>query len=152
TDPVFGERTTHLIQISALAFPPTALGVVPTAHLQRKLAFRRLSVIELVSQMSGAAASVIAAVAGMGGTAIILGYIVGTLVQAAILCRSAPLAWPVPHLDVVRGLLGFGASAGFASVVYSAYQNVDYMIIGSRLGPTQLGYYWRAFQLGVEYQ
>ena len=150
--PLFGEQTTHLIQLSALAFPFILLGVVPGAQLQRRLDFRRLSVFELISQLSGAAVSVSVAVTGAGGKAIILGSIASAMVQAVMLCRSAPLARPVPHREAMRGLLGFGASAGLASVVYSAYQNIDYMILGARMGTAELGYYWRAFQLGVEYQ
>ena len=150
--PLFGEATTNLIQLSSLSLPFIALGIVPGAQLQRRLAFQRLSAFELVSQLSGAAVSVGAAAAGAGGKAIIFGSIVSAAVQALLYCRSAPLAWPVPHRQAMRGLLGFGASAGMASIVYSAYQNIDYMIIGARLGAAELGYYWRAFQLGVEYQ
>ena len=150
--PVFGERTTDLIQLSALSLPFIALGIVPAAQLQRRLAFQRLSAFELISQLSGAMVSVGAAATGAGGKAIIFGSIVSAVVQALMLCRSAPLARPVPHRQAIRGLLGFGASAGLASIVYSAYQNIDYMIIGARLGAAELGYYWRAFQLGVEYQ
>jgi O-antigen/teichoic acid export membrane protein len=152
TKPLFGDETTRFIQISALAFPFVALGVVPGAQLQRRLDFQRLSAFELISQISGAVVSVSVAATGAGGEAIILGSIASAAVQALVLCRSAPLARPIPHRDAMRGLLGFGASAGLASIVYSAYQNIDYMILGARLGAAQLGYYWRAFQLGVEYQ
>lgn len=152
TEPLFGDRTTHLIQISALAFPFIALGIVPGAQLQRRLDFQRLSVFELISQLSGAAVSVVAAVEGAGGKAIIFGSIASAAAQALMLCLSAPLARPLPHRRAISGLLGFGASAGLSSIVYSAYQNIDYMILGARLGTVELGYYWRGFQLGVEYQ
>jgi lipopolysaccharide exporter len=150
--PLFGEDTTGLIQIAALALPFTALGVVPGAQLQRRLAFRQLSAFELVSQLTGAAISVVAAAAGAGGAAIVVGSVAAAAVQALLLCRSAPLARPVPHRHAMRGLLAFGTSAGLASIVYGAYQNIDYMILGARLGAAELGYYWRAFQLGVGYQ
>jgi lipopolysaccharide exporter len=152
SQPLFGAQTTDLIQMAALALPFTAIGVVPAAQLQRRLAFRRLSSFDLISQLSGAAVSVGAAAAHAGGKAIIYGSIFSSIVQAVMLCRSAPPARPVPHREATRRLLGFGASAGMASVVYSAYQNIDYLIIGARLGAAELGYYWRAFQLGVEYQ
>lgn len=152
SDPLFGEQTTDLIRLSALSFPFIALGIVPSAQLQRRLDFRRLSAFELVSQLTGACVAVAIAAAGGGGEAIIFGSIASAVIQAQFVCRSAPLARPVPHIHAIRGLLGFGASAGLASIVYSAYQNIDYMILGARLGATELGYYWRAFQLGVEYQ
>ena len=152
TRPLFGNEATSLVQLSALALPFSALSVVPTAELQRRLDFRRLSAFDLSSQLGGALVSVAAALAGVGGKAIIFGMITMQAVQAVLAAASAPPARPVPHRGMMRDLLGFGASAGTASVVYTAYQNIDYMIIGARLGPVELGYYWRAFTLGVEYQ
>ena len=32
------------------------------------------------------------------------------------------------------------------------FRNADYAIVGARLGAASAGYYWRAFQLAVEYQ
>ena len=152
TRPLFGDQTTSLVQLSAFALPFSALSVVPTAHLQRRLDFRRLSAFELMSQLFGAAVSVAAALAGARGAAIIFGTIALAAIQAAMVCASAPLARPVPHRRTMRELLGFGGSAGTASVINTAYQNIDYMIIGTRIGHVELGYYWRAFQLGVQYQ
>ena len=152
TRPVFGDETTRLMQLSALALPFAALSVVPTARLQRRLDFRRLSSFDLASTILGSVVSIAAAVAGAGGTAIIIGTISMAALQAVMVCASASPARPVPHRGMMRELLGFGASAGTASVINTAYQNIDYMILGARLGQVQLGFYWRAFTLGVEYQ
>ena len=134
TRPLFGDQTTSLVQLSAFALPFSALSVVPTAHLQRRLDFRRLSAFELMSQLFGAAVSVAAALAGARGAAIIFGTIALAAIQAAMVCASAPLARPVPHRRTMRELLGFGGSAGTASVINTAYQNIDYMIIGTQMG------------------
>jgi O-antigen/teichoic acid export membrane protein len=37
-------------------------------------------------------------------------------------------------------------------VTGTLYMNVDYMILGARLSPRQVGFYWRAYTLGVDYQ
>jgi lipopolysaccharide exporter len=152
TRPLFGEASADLVQLSALIFPVIALGVVPTAELQRRLAFRQLSAFELASQLASAVISVALAVAGAGGAAIIAGAIGASSMQTVLLCRSAAPPWPRIDRAVARELLGFSTSAGMAAVVYSGYRNVDYVILGARLGAAELGYYWRAFQLGVEYQ
>jgi lipopolysaccharide exporter len=152
TQPLFGSETTSLVRLSALSLPFAGIGVTPTAHLQRKLDFRRLSTFELMSELLGATVSVVAAVAGAGGKAIILGAIAMSAIQAVMVCISAPVARPVPHRGRMRQLLGFGTSAGTASVINTTYQNIDYMILGARMGPVRLGYYWRAFTLGVDYQ
>jgi O-antigen/teichoic acid export membrane protein len=52
----------------------------------------------------------------------------------------------------VRDLLGYGMPASLASVSWVAFRNCDYAIIGGRLGTLQAGFYFRAYQLAVEYQ
>jgi O-antigen/teichoic acid export membrane protein len=37
-------------------------------------------------------------------------------------------------------------------VTGTIYTNIDYMILGARLSPREVGYYWRAYTLGVDYQ
>ncbi|MGH2873951.1 MAG: oligosaccharide flippase family protein, partial [Solirubrobacteraceae bacterium] len=39
-----------------------------------------------------------------------------------------------------------------SSLLFSVYSNVDYVIVGTELGPTPTGIYWRAFQVGGVYQ
>jgi lipopolysaccharide exporter len=151
-EPLFGSRTTDFIQLSSIGFPCLAVSAVPQARLQRRLSFRRLSAMDLTSGLSGSAVSVVAAVLGAGGEAIILGFIVTVAVQAFLASISAPLARPRLHRDAARSLLSFGAPAGLSSTVFAIYQNVDYMVLGARLGAVEVGFYWRAFQLGIEYQ
>jgi O-antigen/teichoic acid export membrane protein len=52
----------------------------------------------------------------------------------------------------MRELLPYGGPATLASLAWTGFRNGDYAIIGATLGPAQAGYYWRAYQLAVEYQ
>ena len=52
----------------------------------------------------------------------------------------------------VRDAVGFATPVALSSLVFLGLRNVDYAILGARATPAQLGYYWRAFQLGVGYQ
>ena len=60
---------------------------------------------------------------------------------------AAPLA-------LARGadLLPYGGPAALATIAWTGFRNGDYAIIGAVLGPAQAGFYWRAYQLAVEYQ
>ena len=51
-----------------------------------------------------------------------------------------------------RDLLPYGGPAALATVAWTGFRNGDYAIIGAVLGPAQAGFYWRAYQLAVEYQ
>jgi O-antigen/teichoic acid export membrane protein len=51
-----------------------------------------------------------------------------------------------------RELLSFGLPVSLASISWIGFNNVDYAIIGARLGATQTGFYNRAYTVAVEYQ
>ena len=46
----------------------------------------------------------------------------------------------------------FGGPASGAGLLHVAITNVDYTILAARLSAAQVGFYWRAFQIGVVYQ
>jgi O-antigen/teichoic acid export membrane protein len=51
-----------------------------------------------------------------------------------------------------RELLDYGLPASMAAVSWVGFSNIDYAIIGARLGALQTGLYFRAYTLAVEYQ
>lgn len=150
--PVFGDATAGLVRLSAPLFLLAGLSVVPYALLQRRLDFRRLSRIEVVSRISGAAASVALAAAGLGAGAIVLGAVAAACVSTGQAIAAAPLSAPFPHRAAMREIVTFGVPAALSGLVRQANRNVDYAILGAQMGAAQVGYYWRAFQFGIEYQ
>ena len=100
-------------------------------------------------------ASVVAvalAFAGLGAAAYVLGMLIGVLIMALGYITGGRPVMPRWHRKQMRELLGFGlpsAAAGFAGVTY---RNVDYMILGARMPSVIVGFYYRAFTLGVEYE
>ena len=123
------------------------------ATLQRRMAFRRLSEIEVISTVArvvglhrpgarrpgrrGAGARCARRLADRDGHCVDQ--------RATRRCRacSAPRA---------RELLSFGLPVSLASISWIGFSNVDYAIIGARLGALQTGFYFRAYTLAVEYQ
>jgi O-antigen/teichoic acid export membrane protein len=150
--PIFGESTAELVRLSTPSCLIAAASAVPTAVLRRRLAFRRLSVMDIVSTGTRAVASVGLALAGLGAESLVLGGMLSGIAAAAIAWTGA---WPPPprlHLCAAREVLDYGLPAALASISWVGFRNCDYAIVGARLGAAQTGFYFRAYSLAVEYQ
>lgn len=149
---LYGARTAELIRLTAPLCFVVALGTVSAGILLRRMAIRRLGVIEVSSTLVRVAATLTMAVAGLNGVALVLGWLVGELAELMLLWISAPP--PVPRLrrEPARELLAFSIPASVASSSWFFFRNCDYAIIGARLGAVSAGLYFRAYTLGVEYQ
>jgi O-antigen/teichoic acid export membrane protein len=64
----------------------------------------------------------------------------------------APPPLPRWRPKEMRELLPYGGPAALACIAWTGFRNGDYAIIGAKLGTAQAGFYWRAYQLAVEYQ
>jgi O-antigen/teichoic acid export membrane protein len=129
------------------------INAVPAAMLQRRLDFRRLSMMSVGSLLTQVVVSVgLAALAGAGASAIVAGALAAQVVSTAIAFSAAPPPRPRVRLDAVRRLTSFGGPTALSNLVFTGFQNVDYAIVGARLNPAALAFYYRAFQYGVDYQ
>jgi lipopolysaccharide exporter len=123
------------------------------AVLRRDLDFRRLSLLTLTQNLVRAGSSIaLAGIFGLDASALVLGGLAGMI--AMVVLALAFVRVPVPRwrADAIRDLLPYGGPAALACFCWAGFRNGDYAIVGARLGPTQAGYYWRGFQLAVEYQ
>ncbi len=152
TTPVFGARTSELFRLFAPQFAVAGVMVVPFARLQRDLRFRRIGLSEAVAALLSSGMSVGLAVLGLGAEAYALGMLTGSLVMTIGFVTGGGLVFPRWRPRHMRELLGFGlptSAAGFAGI---AYRNIDYLILGVRLPAVFVGFYYRAFTVGVEYE
>jgi len=150
--PIFGERTAFFVRLMAPLCLVSALSTVPTATLRRRMAFRRLSEIEVLSTVARVAVCIGLALVGLSGEALVLGVLAGSLSFAFMAWVSAPPPAPRLHRRAARELLDYGLPVSLASVSWIGFSNVDYAIIGARLGALETGFYFRAYTLAVEYQ
>jgi PST family polysaccharide transporter len=150
--PIYGARTADFVRVAAGLCMTTAVAAVPAAILRRRLAFRRTSVIELVGTLTRVLASVAFALAGLAGFSLVLGWLVGEVIEMSVMWASAPPPPPRLHRAPARELLSFGGPASLAAASWFGFRNCDYAIIGARLGAVPTGMYFRAYTLGVEYQ
>ena len=150
--PVFGGRTAMFVRLMAPLCLVSAMAAVPAASLQRSMAFRRLSAIEVIGTFVRAVACVGLALAGLEGEALVLGVLAGAVTVGLIMWFSSPPPLPRFHRRAARELLSYGLPASLATVSWVGFSNVDYAIIGARLGALQTGLYFRAYTVAVEYQ
>jgi O-antigen/teichoic acid export membrane protein len=150
--PLFGDDTSRLLELSSFAFLLAAPASVPEALVQRRLDFRRIAAVDVVSLCLGSAVAVVAAAAGAGGASVVVGGLVATGAATLLWLVSSPLVVPRWRPQAAREVAGFGVPAALEAMAYEAFVNVDYAVLAGRVPAAQLGFYWRAWQLGVGYQ
>src|SRR3954469_2088259 len=145
-------QTGWLVALASLAFLATGIGVTPDALLRRWLDFRSLSVIEVAAALSGTAVTLGLALADVGPSALIWGSLTGNLLGSVAVIRIVGFPRPCWHRAEGREILSFGTPAGLSALGELFYLRVDYVIVGARLNAASVGAYWRAYQLGADYQ
>jgi PST family polysaccharide transporter len=150
--PVYGEETASLLLLATPWFLLGAVFSVPAAVLRRRLAFRRLALLDLVMTVTRVVASVALAIVGFDAKALVFGNLAAMAIGVALALAFAPVPLPRWRRDAMRDLLPYGGPAALACVSWTGFRNGDYAIVGATLGPAQAGFYWRGYQLAVEYQ
>ena len=149
--PVFGHQTATLVLIASPWFLIAALTAVPSAVLRRRLAFKRLSIIDLITTIIRLAVTLGLAIAGLNAAALVFGGLIAAAIGTAALLFSVPLAYPRWRRQAIRDIMGFGLPAALAGICWTGFRNGDYAVIGARAGNASAGIYWRAYQLAVDY-
>jgi lipopolysaccharide exporter len=150
--PIFGAQTAFLVKLMAPLCLVSAAGLVSMAILRRRMAFRRLSEIEVLNTVVRVAVCIGLALVGLEGEALVLGVVAGSVAMTVVAFVSAPPPLPKLERKAARELLDYGLPASMAAVSWIGFSNCDYAIIGARLGAAQTGLYFRAYTLAVEYQ
>jgi O-antigen/teichoic acid export membrane protein len=140
---------TSVLRLIGFVFVISGVGTTAESLLQRRMDYRRLLKIDLVSHAVG--------YAGVGISLAVLHYGVwslawATLAQTAV--RSMMLLLTARHparLSLggreVRDLMNFGIGMTLSRLASFAAQNADYFVVSRWLGTVALGLYSRAYQL-----
>lgn len=118
------------------------------ADLYRRMLFRRLGLADTLGPLLGLIAAILAALGGVGFWALVIQQLVATsttLIVMAIGARWLPHWWH--RTESVRGFLSFGWRLAGSQLVTYLGNNIDTMMLGLRVGPTDLGVYNRSYQL-----
>jgi len=138
----------------AAAFVPVWLGAwatVPTARLQRRLAFRELACVQAVPAFVQPVVAVPAAAAGLGAWALVLGQIAATAAAACVAWAFA--GWRPRRRDfsppLARALATYGRPLLGANVLGRVNDSIDTWVAGRLWGPAALGAYALSFRLAT---
>lgn len=150
--PIFGARTAAFARLSSVGTLIAAFNVVPCTLLQRGLAIRRLAILDVSNSVAVSAVAIVLAAIGMGGYALVISGLVAVLVTTTVNWIWAPQPLPHLHRESARELLRLAMPQSATMISWVCFGNIDYAVVGARLGALQAGYYVRAYTIGVVYQ
>jgi len=137
-----------VIQFVSLSFFLGALSVVPTAMLNRAMAFRKIAVGQTAGAICGTLVAIAVALAGGKVWSLLAGTLANTLVTTVAMWIYAPVRIrPVFRPSLARHILKFGAHLTGAIVLNYFSRNTDNLLVGRYLGSTPLGFYQMGYML-----
>ncbi len=137
-----------LVRLLSVCILVNGVVATPAALIQRAFRQDQRMVVDQVNVWLGAAVSLVAALLGLGAMSLVVGRLTGALVSGVLMLHYSPqplrFGW---DRGVARHLLHFGLPLAGASVVVFLVSFLDQLMVGSLLGPVQLGFYVLAFNL-----
>ena len=146
-------RIQSIFPVLAFTYVLTGLTTIHDALLVKQLKFQQRLLPTLVQYISKGIASIVLALMGFGAWAIVWGVIIGTVAKSITLVFVSP--WKLTRAwnpQVTREIFGFGKFMVLQNIFGALEDNIDYMIVGRRLGVTDLGLYtlgYRAPELAI---
>ncbi len=136
-----------VIMALSMTFTISSVGVIQSAAFSRQMDFKSLAIIEISGSVVAGIVAVVLAATGCGVWSLVFQVLVNSLVVALLLFLLS--SWK-PKLIMkwhpLKKLLGFSLPLmGFNFVNYFS-RNLDNLLIGKYLGPSQLGYYDIAYK------
>lgn len=141
-------RAVPVTRALGLEFVISAFALVHSALLTQRLAFGRKFIPEMSRSISKGVASILLALLGFGAWSLILGQLVGVLVQTIVYWIVVP--WRPSfqfQRKIARAMLSYGTSVVSISGLGILMLNLDYLLIGRYMGAAALGVYTLAFRV-----
>ncbi|MCP5029209.1 MAG: oligosaccharide flippase family protein [Actinomycetia bacterium] len=128
-----------VLVIDALATPANAM-------LRRDLRHGELARAEVTGIVFQIATALVLVAADAGVWVLVISHIMGNLVTGAAVIRATGYL-PRPAIDprIRSELWSFGSRQAASQAAQEGITNLDYVVIGSRLGPVSTGLYQRGF-------
>jgi O-antigen/teichoic acid export membrane protein len=146
-------RIQSIFPVLSFTYVLTGLTTIHDALLVKELKFQQRLLPTFVQYISKGISSIVLALMGFGAWAIVWGVIIGTVAKSITLVFVSP--WKLTRMwnpHVTREIFGFGKFMVLQNIFGALEDNIDYMIVGRRLGVTDLGLYtlgYRAPELAI---
>jgi O-antigen/teichoic acid export membrane protein len=139
-----------IVRVLACQLLILAAGAVPTAMLQRRIAFKGLSVIEFIAMVGSAATTLTMAFLGHGVWSLVVGSLVLSSVRTTgVLALTRFFKLPVFDFRGLGRIVKFGAHVTGQQMVWYLSTNFERIVIGKVLGQQALGLYSVANNLAM---
>lgn len=139
-----------VLRVSGIGFLFVALGFMSNAMLVKNMRFKALSVIQVISGLSGALVSYVSAENGLGYWALVYGGIaipvVGTILRMAV---SPTMVRPRFSLSESMSHISFGTYVMGGGMAWYLFVTMDVVIAGRFWSTESLGVYTLAVQVAA---
>jgi len=124
--------------------------MVPWGLIGKRMGFRDATMAETIAGIFEALTSIVLVLAGFGVFGLVWGVTARAFVYLIVVFAIEPVR---PSLRMPLGEVGravwFGLHVVASNLVYQLYRNMDYFLIGLRLGVAPLGVYRVGFEVGM---
>jgi len=142
------QRLIPILRVSSIQFLMMSFSIIPQSLLMRSMDFKKLSIIDLVSNIAGSVITLILALMGYGVWSLVWGSLSISLVRTVgLTVASRFICAPSFSMKGLRETISFGGYVMGSRVLWFFYTQADTFIIGKFLGKELLGYYSVSMQL-----
>ncbi len=137
-----------LVQAMAIGFLFVPFNAIPSALLSRAMDYRMLSTVSLVTNIVGAACTLIMALLGFGVWSLVFGQLLIAFLNALIMNIYKPCL-PLPKFSIhgISDMAAFGGTWVLTSLLWVVYSRSDIFIGGRFLSTHDVGIYGVALLL-----
>lgn len=143
-------RLTLIVRVMAFQFILNAFVVVPQSFLIRKLAFKSISILEVIGNILTSIATLVAALNGLGVWSLVVGNYVNIFLKVVGINFISPfIKLPKFSFRGIRRSIIYGGNVTLTRVLWFFYSQADVFIAGKLLGTQQLGFYTVSMNLAT---
>lgn len=142
------DKLVLVLRVLSLQFLFTPWAIVSEVLLQRRLEYKKRSLIDLSTAIVTSVTTLSLALAHCGVWSLILGNVGATIWRTTLVNRASPFPhWPSFSWTGMRVLLSFGGKVTASRFLWVFFSQVDVVIVGRMLGNDVLGVYSVAMHL-----
>lgn len=138
----------QVLRVQGVILIINALNIIQSNQLRKRLNFRKLAVINIISQLVGVCVAIVTAWHGWGVWALVAQQIVASSMTSILLWTLNRWLPDVAFsMESFKQLFGFGSFILCSNLINTFCNNVQGLLIGRFFTPAAMGYYTQAQKL-----